>query len=177
MPIMQYQRDMGTSNAYTGNWAANPDIAAQGAQEQANTKLAISPALQANQLKQERFNSVFPWLQNFAGSLGSNLATAGGSSGKSPEITVGGVWNPQQIQQQVNATRAQNDQGMRSQNAQAAGQTAGMGFGSHSPLLQALYGQNFAANSRLTTTTGSDCDVSLSSNVLPSISGILIVLK
>lgn len=113
-------------------------------QKQAET--AVQPALQANQMRQERFNTIFPWLQNQIGSFGSNMATAGGASPKSPEITVGGVFNPQQIQQQVNATRATNDRAMQSQNAQQTNKLAGQGFGANSPLLAALQGQNFAAN-------------------------------
>lgn len=98
--------------------------------------------------QQQKFNTVFPWLQGQFGNLASqwNSNGGGGSSGKSPEITVGGVWNPQQIQQQVNATRAGNDQKtastMRGQTANLAGQ----GFGASSPLLAALHGQAQAAN-------------------------------
>ena len=97
-------------------------------------------------LKQQRFDTLWPWLQGQFGNLQNELARAGGQSGASPEITVGGVWNPQQVNQQVNATRAQNDMAAQSQMKQQAQKVGGMGFGSNSPLLQALQGQTQAAN-------------------------------
>lgn len=151
MPVMQGAAG-GNYNNVTGGlgqrseWGVNPDIAAQGTQERMNTQLAISPALQANQMKQQRFDQLFPWLQGQASGLQSAFGNTAGSVGLGPNITVGGVWNPQQIQQQVNATRAQNDQSMQSQNRQQQQTTAGQGFGSHSPILAALQGQNYAAN-------------------------------
>lgn len=151
MPIMQGASG-GNFNSYTGGlgqrseWAANPDIAAQGAWGLKSVEAQNKPALAALAQKDSHFNQLFPWLQNQIGAFNGNMATAGGNSGQSPTITVGGVWNPQQIQQQVNATRAQNDQSMQSQNRQQQQTTAGQGFGSHSPILQALQGQNFASN-------------------------------
>lgn len=105
-------------------------------------------------LKQQRFDTVFPWLQGQLGSAfsGGGMASAGGQSPPSPEITVGGVWNPQQVQQQVNAARAGNDQ-TTAKRVQSAGQDmASRGFGSSSPLLQALQGQAYAANLGTNTT-------------------------
>lgn len=96
--------------------------------------------------RQNRFNQVFPWLQGQIGAMGQGgLATAGGQSGASPEITVGNIWNPNQVQQQVNASRATTDQSTANR-MKSVGQDAGMrGFGSNSPLLQALQGQAFAS--------------------------------
>lgn len=135
------------NSATTYNYGMlDPDVGAQIAGQQKVAEISTQPALQANQMKQDRFNSVFPWLQGQMGSFGSQMATAGGDSGQSPTIKVGGVWNPQQIQQQVNDTRAQNDRTTATKNAADASSLSGRGFGSNSPLLQALYGQNAAAN-------------------------------
>ncbi len=95
-------------------------------------------------LQQQRFDRLFPWMQGQMGSINKQMATAGGQSGPSPEITVGGVLNPQQIQQQVNSMRASNDQTGAGQMAKQASQLAGRGFGSNSPLLAALQGQTQA---------------------------------
>ena len=55
-----------------------------------------------------------------------------------PQVNSGPIWNQQQIQQQVNAQRGQNDQGAATQIANMQGQVAGRGFGTGSPLAQAL---------------------------------------
>lgn len=107
-------------------------------------------------LQQQRFNRVFPFVQSQLGRVGdlafSGAADGGAAGGIGPNIKVGGVWNPQQIAQQVNATRAQNDQAMQSHMATNAQNLSGRGFGSNSPLLQALqgqaYGQNLATNTQ-----------------------------
>lgn len=101
-------------------------------------------------LAMQRFNEVFPFIKGqlggLSGTLGGALAGGGGASGMGPNIKVGGVWNPQQIQQQVNATRAQNDQSMHSQMNQNAAKVSGEGYGSNSPLLMALQGQSQGQN-------------------------------
>lgn len=137
----------GSSNSYINEQLQNqyivkPQLASQEKVAQIGADASKFPA----QMQQDRFNQVFPWLQGQLGSLQSQMATAGGQSPKSPEITVGGVYNPQQIQQQVNATRAQGDQAMNSTIRQNTQQNAGKGFGSNSPLLQALNGQARASN-------------------------------
>lgn len=112
----------------------------------ADSQIASAPAMAAEKFSERKFDTVWPWLQGQFGTLSGQLATAGGASGQGPHISTGGVWNPQQVQQQVNATRAQNDRSMNTQNQKATNEVAGRGFGSSSPLLQAIYGQNFAAN-------------------------------
>lgn len=117
----------------------------------ADAQIGIQPGMQANQFKQDRFNSVFPWLQSQLSGIGGQLATAGGQSGPSPEISVGGVWNPQQTQQQVNAARAKNDQSAQTTMRTNAQSLGAQGFGSNSPLLASMNNQtqagNLAANS------------------------------
>jgi hypothetical protein len=129
----------------SASWQLGEQFRGQMAQQKL-AETGIQPAMQANQMKQDRFNQIFPWLTGQAFGMGPQLARAGGQSGPGPSITVGGVWNPEQIQQQVNATRAQNDQSMQTQNRAAASDLAARGFGSNSPLLAALQGQNFASN-------------------------------
>ncbi len=112
-------------------------------------------------LQQQRFDTVFPWLTSQIGSFMSNpqFATIGGQSPASPEITVGGVLNPQQVQQQVNAMRAHNDQKAQTQMQGNSQDLAGRGFGSNSPLLAALQGQAQANN--LATNTAGARDIRL----------------
>lgn len=101
-------------------------------------------------LAQQRFNQIFPMLQSHLGQAQAGFQTPGGSSGPSPEITVGPMWNPQQIQRQVNASRAANDQATAGRMQQAQRKVGASGFGSNSPLAMALQGnlqnQNLAAN-------------------------------
>lgn len=122
----------------------DPDVQDQIAAQRYAAQLGIQPAMTSEANKMSRFNSIFPLLTGQFSRINSQMATAGGQSGKSPEITVGGVLNPQQIQQQVNAMRAGNDQTGASQMAQQGRDTAGRGFGSRSPLLAALRGQTQA---------------------------------
>lgn len=107
-------------------------------------------------LQQQRFNTLLPMFQGAYGTL-QNAAASGTGAGAgtptgapSPEITVGGVLNPQQVQQQVNAGRASTDQATATRMRQNAGQAAGRGFAAQSPLLAALnqnaWGQGMAAN-------------------------------
>lgn len=100
---------------------------------------------------QDRFNTVFPWLQGQLGQLGSAMFNpVGGQSPPSPDITVGPIWDGSQVQQQVNAARAGGDQATQSRIATMQKQTAGKGFGANSPLAQALgagmMNQNLATN-------------------------------
>jgi hypothetical protein len=101
-------------------------------------QIGIQPAMQANADRMQRFNALLPILTGQFGRIGQ--------SAPNPNITVGGVYNPQQLQQQVNTMRGQNDQQMATQNRTAQQSLGGRGFGSNSPLLQAIYGQNAASN-------------------------------
>lgn len=129
----------------SGGFTSRPGSHSESSSEQS----AIDAGALAAQYRQDRWAAMWPWLQ---GQMGGLLSSApGGSSGPSPEITVGGVFNPQQIQQRVNAARASNDQAMRTTQRGQAEQLAGQGFGSSSPLLHALYGQAAAANQATNT--------------------------
>ena len=127
--------------------AANNANALRLGQLQANTALGTANiAAEASkypaQLRQQRFDQVFPFVtgqfQNLAGQLGQ---VGGGAAGGGPTINATGVYTPEQTQQQVNSMRAGNDQQAQSQTRQAAQGLAGKGFGSQSPLLAALQAQ------------------------------------
>ena len=105
--------------------------------------------LQRQQLafQQSKWNQAFGAL---TGMLGTNPFQIGGQNTQQPEITTGGVYTPQQIDQQVSATRAKNDQATATAQKQAADAATGRGFGVNSPLIAALQnnlaGQGIAAN-------------------------------
>lgn len=75
-----------------------------------------------------------------------NQYTGGGQIGQQPYISDAPVYNNQQIQEQVNAQRAQGDAAVAAQNAAAAKNLAGKGFGSRSPLAMAMASQRAMAN-------------------------------
>lgn len=105
------------------------------------------------QQRQDRFNAIFPTLRDQMGALAAGFGAPGGNSGTGPEITVGPVWSDQQIQQQVNAGRAQNDKATQSRIRGMQQHVGASGFGSNSPLAMALQGQyqnqNLATNTAL----------------------------
>jgi hypothetical protein len=81
----------------------------------------------------------------------------GGKSGPSPEITVGPIWNDQQTDQRVNQMRAASDQTTAGNINRMSQSTAGRGFGTNSPLQQALQAQMQGAN--LAQKTGAENDL------------------
>jgi hypothetical protein len=103
-------------------------------QAQISANASIVPA----QLQQDRFRTVFPFLSN---NFNSSQERVGGANQPLPNITVGGVYSPQQTQEQVNAARSQNDRNVAQNQRQSQDQLAGRGFGSNSPLLQAIQAQ------------------------------------
>lgn len=109
------------------------------------------------QARDARSQQAFDLLRN--GSLLQNALTAGGQSGPSPEITVGGVLNPQQIQQQVNAARAANDMATGSRITDTNRSLAGRGFGAGSPLAAAL--STGMQNQNLATNTANEREIRL----------------
>lgn len=87
----------------------------------------------------QRFNQVLSLLQGQMSRTGQPVAVGGGDQ---PAITAGPIWDPQQIQEQVNAARGGIDAQTGTRMRGAAQQTAGRGFGgSRSPLLMALQGR------------------------------------
>jgi hypothetical protein len=106
---------------------------------------------QQQAFKQQQFGQVFGTLSGLLNQFGSsNPYTIGGVNGTAPEISVGGVYNPQQVDQQVAASRAKTDQSTASQQKQMSDEMAGRGYGINSPLIAAmqgnLAGQGIATN-------------------------------
>lgn len=89
--------------------------------------------------QQARFNQLFPWLQQQMGSLDPNAI--GGATRPPPPIRVGGVFNPQQIQQQVNQSNANIAQQAATNVQDMRASLGGRGGGANSPLAMALAGQ------------------------------------
>jgi hypothetical protein len=69
-----------------------------------------------------------------------------------PDVTAQEIWSPSQLQQRINDFRAYNDARSLSQERQIQQQLAARGYGSNSPLTQALMtnvrGQAYAANTK-----------------------------
>lgn len=149
-PPQQGQNNAGGNIFNTGAWQSEA-LDLQSRQMPQDLKIAQmqnDTARLPAMLSQSRFNSVWPFLQNqFAH---QNVQGQGGQSGPSPEISVGPIWNTQDVQRQVNAGRATNDQATAGRMRQSQRDLGSRGFGSNSPLLAALgamyQGQNLATN-------------------------------
>lgn len=142
--------DASTANANIGANASmfNATTGADAARYQSD-QARIASMFPAQQ-QMERFNQVFPWLQGQVGNFMSGSTSGGGGGaggGGGGGVNAGPIWSDQQIQQQVNARRAGNDQAMQAQNRGSAQNLAGRGFGANSPLLAAM--QQSAANQNL----------------------------
>lgn len=105
-------------------------------------------------LKQARWNQVFPWVQGQLNNLGNwNSGYQGaGQQGQQPAISDAPIYSQQLIEQQVNQTRATNDQATAQRQAKLGQDLAGRGFGSRSPLAmmmgEAMQMQNLAGNTQ-----------------------------
>lgn len=71
-------------------------------------------------------------------SWGQGFAGIGGQTRQYPTISTAPVWSPEQIQSRVNLANATSDQSTQGQQKQLAGTMGGRGYGSNSPLYQAL---------------------------------------
>jgi len=114
--------------------------------------------------QQNRFKQIFPLIKSqlsgaFGGGLGGGAATAGGSSGSGPAINANPIFSGSQIQQQVNAATAANDQRAQTQARLAREQTAGHGFGAQSPLARAL--EMGAQNQAMAANTANEREIRL----------------
>lgn len=105
-------------------------------QQGANYRAGLQAAGQRDALGQSqgRFNALLPMLQ---GALGQ-ADLVGGVSREGPQINASPVWSGQQIGEQVNAAQARNNASTQSGQRGLSQSFAGRGFGSNSPLLQAL---------------------------------------
>jgi len=113
--------------------------------------LQAQAAMYPATLAMQRFNEVFPFISGqLRGRSPFSVPTP--NLGAQPHIGTGAVFSPGDIQQQVNATRAANDQAAQAQMRTSGQQLAGRGLGGTSPLAQALntatWGQNLATNTQ-----------------------------
>lgn len=123
-------------------------------QQTAQANIAAAASRYPYDLKQQRWNTVFPWVQSQLSGLTQNgfPGTGGGAGGGAgpAAITVGPVFSGDQVQQQVNARTAANDQATAGKVRGVQQSLAGHGFGGDSPLARALglaaQNQNLAAN-------------------------------
>jgi hypothetical protein len=117
-------------------------LASQGAQAQIAASASEYPA----NLQQSRFNTVYPQLSGLLSSMGG---TATGGANQTPlqaagqlqpgnPISAAPVLNPQQIQQQVNTSRAATDASAATQERNQSATLAGRGLGANSPLASLL---------------------------------------
>lgn len=133
------------------------------AQQGALGRAQIDASLAPTRFAEQRFNTVFPLVQKQLGAIsgGAGSGTAGyqggGPVGQQPAISDAPVYSQDQIQQQVNATRAQNDQATAGKQRDAAQQMAGRGYGANSPLAMAL--NNSLGMNNLATNTGAEQDL------------------
>lgn len=125
---------MGPGLTFNTQAMADPDIAAQGAQQ-------LKLGEQQNQFRQNRFNQVLPLFQQGLAGANASLQSGGpaaGPVGAGPTIYGGPIWTQQGINQNINANNARVDQQTATNNQVRSGQMAGKGFGSRSPLAMAL---------------------------------------
>src|SRR5262245_962930 len=128
-------------------------------QEDANRIAVANIAAEASKyphlLRQQRWNTLFPYMQRDLQEAQSGQAFAAygglkGDPGPRPYISDAPVYSDQMIQERVNAQRSASDAALQSRQAQTARQMAGRGYGARSPLAMALseaaYGQNLAGN-------------------------------
>ena len=153
---MAFIQQLATGPTWYQNVGAGPRISATMpfAMKDPDVERQAQAAELPHKFAQQRFNQIFPLLQSQLGQAQAGYQTPGGASGQSPEITVGPMWNPQQIQQQVNASRAANDQATAGRMQGVQRQVGASGFGSNSPLAMAL--QNNLQNQNLATNTANE---------------------
>lgn len=127
----------GAPNAFTSIKMADPDIAAQGAQNQKLQDQNLAFQQKGLDWQKQKFNTGMGLLQNTLAGF-NDQGRVGGASGQGPHIQGGPLWTNQAINQNVNANNASIDQQTASNQQRLAGNMAGKGFGSRSPLAMAL---------------------------------------
>lgn len=103
----------------------------------------------ASELARAKFGwqqGVFNQLSPFAMQMMGQAGPVGGQTAPQPHVNTSPLYSAQQIQQQVNAGTAQNDQRTATLMKQLMGGSAARGFGGQSPALQAQQTQLGIAN-------------------------------
>jgi len=136
-----------------GNATQRYGIDQQAATSREGNRLQYQASILPANLRQSRFNTLLPYLNQAMGGMGSMFGggyNGAGQRGQQPLISAAPVLSASQVQQQVNGARANNDAATAGQVQQMNAGLAGRGFGSNSPLAQALManyaGQNMATN-------------------------------
>ncbi len=124
---------MGQQQGFQGGQNAL-DRALQGEAMQNQFNIAKLPV----DFAREKFNQVFPFV---TGAIGNANGPAGTPNPTQPELAPNSVYNPQQIQESVNAMKGANAKEVGTQQKANAANNAAGGFGGNSPLLQALNNQ------------------------------------
>lgn len=147
----QLQQQLGFSREQLGAETAGRQQALNSQQRiaQINADASRYPA----DLQQSRFNAVFPFLSQQLGGGGGDGSSGykgQGQVGNQPTISAAPVYSENQIQQQVNSSRAANDQQTAGAQRQMQQQMSARGYGSNSPLAQelgvGLQNKNLSAN-------------------------------
>lgn len=111
------------------------DLAAKNADRDAQLQIGMAPW----QYKDRVFGTISPLLQQLMGGQ-SPGGLVGGQNPATPQVDASPIWSPRQIDQQVNAAKANNAQSADTMTRQAQTKLSAQGFGSKSPLLAALEG-------------------------------------
>jgi hypothetical protein len=103
----------------------------------------MSPASRLDDRRQafaeNKFNNVWGALSGLLGKFGNGPPTTiGGNSGQGPAINAGPVYNPQQIQEQVNAAQAKNEATSATKTKTAREALGGRGYGQMAPQMAAM---------------------------------------
>ena len=134
-----------------GGFMEAPGVAMGRFQANQSSVLAQQLARAEEARKQQAFGALMPLIRG-------GLSGRGGG-GRDPAIFRGPIWSPQDVQQNVNTARAYNDQRLGSDVADMEARTSAQGFGSRSPLIEALR-QNYQMNN-LVANTGAATDIRL----------------
>lgn len=114
-------------------------LAADQANAGADRALQLQLGSMPWRFKDKVFGTISPLLQQLMGGQGPG-GTVGGQNPAIPQVDASPIWNPQQINQQVNSAKANNAASAETQSVGVQGKLASQGFGSKSPLLAALQG-------------------------------------
>lgn len=136
------QRGIAQQNDATARWQAGlqAGVTREGNVLAADTarrgnELAYLGAVAPAQMQQNRFDRVLPWLQS---QYNTGFDRVGGTNLPVRDTNVNQIYTPNWVNQTVNAAKATNEREAASTTRQAQQSAAGRGFGSNSPLLQAL---------------------------------------